>query len=37
MIEDEGKALPVGKDGVTVTVGRHAIETVKLIPGKTLF
>ncbi len=33
MIEEEGKALPCRNDGLTMTLGHHAIETLKLKPG----
>jgi alpha-mannosidase len=34
IIEEEGVAIRAGKTGVKIPVGRHAIETVKLRPGK---
>jgi alpha-mannosidase len=33
MIEEEEKALPCGNEGLTMTLGHHAIETLKLKPG----
>ncbi len=33
IIEDDGKPLALGKDGPSLKVGHHAIETVKLFPA----
>ncbi len=33
MIEEEGKTLPCRTDGLTMALGHHAIETLKLKPG----
>ena len=33
MIEEEGKTFPFRTDGLTMTLGHHAIETLKLKPG----
>jgi alpha-mannosidase len=33
IIEEEGKPLAVTKDGITLSVGHQAIETVKLVPA----
>jgi alpha-mannosidase len=34
MIEEEGTPLKAGKDGLSLKVGHHAVETVRLVPDR---
>jgi hypothetical protein len=34
IIEQEGTPLKAGKDGLSIKVGHHAVETVRLVPDR---